>query len=172
MKTENELNIEEPVAGVYAPGDELARPCGADCGLGVASGCMNPEKPSASLTSVPADLQVFVRSLPVRDVARQLGLATGTVGRLRKGYWPADPSKILKAWAAYRGRGGATSKRWVLRCVYAGGLLRQGKYVYTAQQLGARVGELLAVARSVDGALIAQPLQPPMERFALQRVET
>jgi len=119
---------------------------------------------------MPTDLADFVRGLSVRQVAQCLQVGHSTAQRLRNGYWPADPRKILEAWSAYRGRGGATAKRWVLRCVYPGGVVRQGRHVYTAQQLGMRVGELVAVARSVDGGLIVQPLELPLQRFALSRV--
>lgn len=171
MKTDHDIKNEEPVSSANAERNDL--PMGSSrvrraVGASVPPG---PKSAAKGAHSMPAELTDFVRSCTVSEVASALQVDRRTVQRLRNGYWPVDSRKLRAAWSAYKGRTGITAKRWVLRCVYPGGLLRQGRHAYTAQQLGARVGELLAVARSVDGALIAQPLQPPMERFALQRLE-
>ena len=171
MKTDNDMDIEDPVAGADAPENELEQGCGhfRECGGAVASAGV--DSGSSGLQLVPSELVEFIRSGSVRDVVRALHLGIGTVHRLRTGYWPTDPRRLLNAWSAYKGRTGTTATRWVLRCVYPGGVVRQGRHVYTAQQLGMRVGELVAVARSVDGGLIVQPLELPLQRFALSRVE-
>lgn len=170
MKTDNELNIEASLADPNAAGDELARPSGGDGGSGGASVCAAHTNASMGPNAVPDDLQVFVRSLPVREVARQLGLATGTVGRLRKGCWPQHSHKILVAWSQYKGRGGKATN-WFLRTVRSGGVVPHGKAVYTAPTLRSREGELVAVARSRQGGLIVQTLDVPLVRIALDRVQ-
>lgn len=167
MKTDNDLNIEGPLLCADAAMNDLDAGCRRSDGMGGISAASGSDIASCGLLQPPAELAEFVRNSSVRDAVQALQLAQGTVHRLRNGYWPSDARKILRAWEAYKGRTGATAKRWVLRCVYPGGVVRQGRHVYTAQQLGVRVGELVAVARSVDGGLIAQPLELPLERFAL-----
>jgi len=116
--------------------------------------------------SAPPDLLAFVRVRPVREAAKCLNLSRGTVHNLQKGYWPADPRKILQGWDAYKGRSVARATSWFIRRVSADGLRHGGK-LYVAPQLAGRAGELLAVARAADGALLAQSLELPAERFTL-----
>lgn len=170
-ENDDDMTIEDPLAGVDAERTILHRGSSPQRTPAGATAWVEGSEGLEGRNSAPANLLAFVRCRPERDAAEELGLSRKQIQRLKGGYWPQEPRKILEAWSAYRGRGGATANRWVLRCVYPDGVVRQGRHVYTAQQLGARVGELVAVARSVDGALIAQPLQPPMERFALERVK-
>lgn len=112
-------------------------------------------------------LLAFVSALSVRDAAQALGLSRGTVHELRKGYWPTDARKIVRAWSAYQGRAGVVASSWFLRRVRPGGVVRHADREYTAHQLTARTGQLLAVARAADGSLLAQTLDLPAERLPL-----
>lgn len=115
----------------------------------------------------PADLLLFLRENPIGDVTRALGLAKGTVHRLRHGYWPADPRKIMQAWNRYKGRRSIVASSWFIRRVRPGGAIRHAGHDYTAPRLAARTGQMLAVARASDGTLIAQTLELPAERLPL-----
>jgi hypothetical protein len=115
-------------------------------------------------------LLAFVRSLPVSDAVRALGLAAGTISRLRHGYWPSDSRKIIKAWERYRAQRGVVASSWFMRRVRPGGVVCHAGRHYTALQLAARTGELLAVARAADGGLLAQTLNLPAERLLLAPV--
>jgi hypothetical protein len=121
------------------------------------------------LQSAPADLLHFVGALSVADAVRALGLATGTIHRLRHGYWPGDPRKIIKAWDRYKGRHGIVSSSWFIRRVRPGGLVRHAGRDYTATELAARTGQLLAVARDAAGGLLAQTLELPAQRLPLTK---
>ena len=121
--------------------------------------------------AAPPDLLAFVRAHPVRFVSDALCLSRGTVHNLLAGYWPTDARKITQAWDLYKGRHFVRSTSWFIRRVGADGLLRHGSKVYGAVQLASRAGELLAVARSADGALVAVALELPAERITLQRLE-
>lgn len=135
--------------------------------------CASPafaKRPSGP-PAAPPDLQAFVCSLPVSDVVRALGLAAGTISRLRHGYWPADSRKIIKAWDGYRASRGVVASSWFLRRVRPGGLVCHAGRHYTALQLCARTGQLLAVAREEAGGLVAQTLELPAMRLPLTPVE-
>lgn len=116
--------------------------------------------------SPPAELVDFVRAHPNREVAADLGLALGTVYRLKGGYWPSDSRKIMQAWGRYKGRSVERATSWFIRRVSASGVRHGGK-LYQAPQLAGRSGELLAVARVADGGMLAQSLELPAERFVL-----
>lgn len=118
--------------------------------------------------SAPGDLVSFVRERTTSDVRQALGVGQSTVMRLRAGYWPRDARKLLAAWAAYKGRSAAQQSRWFLRRVQCGGLVQHAGASYSAHGLAARHGETLAVARSSAG-LLAQTLELPSQRFALER---
>lgn len=145
-----------------------------DGGTARASGsigtCASPAASNRSYgpNSVPADLAEFVRAQPVREAATALRLSPGTVHRLVQGYWPADPRKILQAWAAHKGRSGRIASSWFLRRVRAGGLVSHASQQWTAPGLATRCGELLAVARADDATLLAQTLELPAARLQLQ----
>lgn len=113
----------------------------------------------------------FVRENSVGDVTRDLGVARGTVHRLRHGYWPGDPDKLLMAWGRYKASRAMVESSWFLRRVREGGMLRHAGHDYTAPRLGARAGQLLAVARAADGSLLAQTLELPAERMPLVLVD-
>lgn len=142
----------------------------ANAGGGICAGPASSRRPSGPL-SAPPDLLVFVRSLPVSDAVRALGLAAGTISRLRHGYWPADSRKIVKAWELYRARRGVVASSWFLRRVRPGGVVCHAGRHYTALQLAARTGQLLAVAREAAGGLVAQTLELPAERLPLAPVQ-
>lgn len=131
----------------------------------VASGASEAPK------SQPADLTAFVKNNTVRDVALALKISRATVYRLQDGYWPADSRALLAVWEAYKGRTAQQQGSWFVRRVYAGGLVRHAGLSWTAPGLAVRTGELLAVARTVDGNLLVQTLDLPAERITLQRLE-
>ena len=124
---------------------------------------------SSAPESAPADLMHFVCWSNAGDVARELGIGRGTVYRLAKGYWPADPSKILQAWGRYKASRSMLDSSWFLRRVRVGGVVRHAGADFTAPGLPARVGQMLAVARATDGSLLAQTLELPAERIALMQ---
>ena len=115
----------------------------------------------------PQDLLDFVRAQSVRDAAHALGLSRGTVHELRKGYWPADPRKIMRAWSAHQGRAAVVGASWFIRRVRAGGMVRHAGQDFTAHELAARTGRMLAVTRASDGRLLAQTLELPAQRLPL-----
>lgn len=119
--------------------------------------------------SAPPDLLAFVRTHAVREAASCLGLSRGTVYNLQKGYWPADCRNLLDAWQSYKGRTVKRSTSWFLRRVSAEGVRHGGKF-YSSPYLAGREGELIAVARSAEGDLLAVSLELPTERFLLVRV--
>ena len=130
-----------------------------------------PANRSYGPACAPADLLDFVRGTPVAQAVRELALAQGTVHRLRCGYWPADPRKILRAWERYKARRSVVASSWFVRRVYPGGVVRHAGRAYTALALAPRVGQILAVTRTADGPLLAQTLELPAERVALQPLE-
>ena len=117
--------------------------------------------------SMPTDLHDFIHAQPVRDTAEALRLSLGTVHRLMRGYWPEDSRKLVQAWSAYKGRAGRLASSWFLRRVRSGGMVSHAGQQWTAPGLATRTGELLAVARAADGALLAQTLELPSERLPL-----
>ena len=121
--------------------------------------------------SAPADLLDFVQGMPVAQAMRELSLARGTVHRLRHGYWPDDPRKIVQAWGRYKASRGVVASSWFVRRIYPGGVVRHAGRAYTAQALASRTGQMLAVTRATDGQLLAQTLELPAERLALLLVE-
>jgi len=109
----------------------------------------------------------FVRENSVGDVTRELGFPRGTVHRLRHGYWPADPDKLLMTWGRFKASRSVVESSWFMRRVKADGTVRHAGHDYTAPRLAARAGQLLAVARSAEGGLLAQTLELPAERMSL-----
>jgi hypothetical protein len=112
-------------------------------------------------------LLLFLRENPIGDVTRALGLAKGTVHRLRHGYWPADPRKILQAWGRHKASRSVVGSSWFMRRVRPGGLVRHAGADFTAPRLAARTGAFLAVTRTADGSLLAQTLELPSQRLPL-----
>ena len=147
--------------------NDLDRAASAACGVVSTSASPKGSERSYGPESMPADLLEFVRAQSVRDAANALRLSLGTVHRLVKGYWPQDPRKIVQAWTAYKGRAGRLASSWFLRRVRAGGMVSHAGLQWTAPGLATRSGELLAVARAEDGALLAQTLELPAERLQL-----
>ena len=117
--------------------------------------------------TAPTDLLAFVRAGSVRDASRALGFSLGTTHRLREGYWPDDPRRLLRAWAAYKGGVGRVVSSWFLRRVAVGGCIRHAGLSWSGVGLALRVGELVAVARTPDG-LLAQTLELPSQRIPLE----
>ena len=136
-----------------APGDTCA-------GVAPVAGLCGP-------AFAPQDLLNFVRAQSVRDAAQDLGLSRGTVHELRKGYWPADPRKILQAWGRHKASRSVVGSSWFMRRVRPGGLVRHAGVDFTAPRLAARTGAFLAVTRTADGGLLAQTLELPSERLPL-----
>ena len=128
---------------------------------------VSPRKRLHGPDLAPADLLHFLRENPIGDVTRALGLAKGTVHRLRHGYWPADPRKILQAWGRHQASRGVTGTSWFIRRVRAGGLVRHAGVDFSAPRLAARTGAMLAVTRTADGSLLAQTLELPSQRLPL-----
>lgn len=151
----------------FTPGDQLGRGCspsgevGGTCAsIGTAGRLHGPDCP-------PADLLHFLREKPMGEVTRALGMAHGTVHRLRHGYWPSDPRKVMQAWGRYKSSRSVVASSWFIRRVRPGGMVRHAGVDYTAPRLAARTGDLLAVTRSADGDLLAQTLELPAERLSL-----
>lgn len=115
----------------------------------------------------PDDLQAFVASKSVRDVADALGMSRGTAHNLQRGYWPADARKLLTAWDAYKGRVAPQQTRWVLRRVSSAGNVGYGCRTWSAPALQARTDQTVAVARIDDTRLLVQTIDLPAERFEL-----
>ena len=80
----------------------------------------------------------------------------------------ADARKVAAAWATYRGRTGRVESSWFLRRVRAGGVVLHAGRRWSGVGLQQHVGELVAVARMPDGALLAQTLELPAERLPLE----
>lgn len=148
----------------------LGRGYSRDLVLGATHAAPTSKKRATAPESAPADLMAFVAALSEREGARALGLSRGSVGRLRQGYWPDDPRKLLTAWQRYKARQARAVGGWFLRKVYPGGLVRHAGHTYTATGLAAHTGQLLAVTRAADGGLLAQTLNLPAERIALAPV--
>lgn len=170
MNFSNRTNLPACPTPANAPGDEMGRGSGADRGPGGALVRAHPKNASEGRFSGPPDLQAFLAAQPLREAARQLGLARGTVDRLRRGYWPANARRILRAWAEYKGRAPRASG-WFIRVVRSDGTVTHGARLYGGPGLGSRVGERVAVARSHSGGLMVQTLDEPMERYALELLE-
>lgn len=128
-------------------------------------------KSSYGPPSAPPGLLSFVRGLSARAAAAGLGLSVGTIYRLQQGYWPNDPRWIMQAWEQHQARRGVISSSWFLRRVRPGGTVRHAGRDYTAVQLSARTGQLLAIAREAGGGLVAQTLELPAERLSLTVAE-
>ena len=154
----------------FAAGDDLDTGCSRGTGVGDASACPAPMRGLYGPVCAPPELMDFLRAQSVRDAAHTLGLARGTVHRLANGYWPADPRKIMRAWSAYQGRTGVAGTSWFIRRVRAGGVVRHAGQDFTAHELAARTGRMLAVTRLKDGRLLAQTLELPSQRLPLLAV--
>ena len=150
-----------------AAGNDLDGGTGPSSGQVGASARLEPSGRLYGPISAPPDLLCFVRAYSVRDAGDALGLAVGTVYRLRQGYWPGDPRKIMEAWSQYKASRSVEVSSWFLRRVRADGLVRHAGRDYTAPRLAARTGQLLAVARAAEGGLLAQTLELPAERMPL-----
>ena len=118
----------------------------------------------------PADLVAFVRDGSVRDVAHALRLSLGAVHSLRHGYWPGDSRRLERAWSDYKGRAGRIASSWFLRRVRGDGCIPHRGQSWTGVGLAQCVGDLVAVARMPDGALLAQTLALPAQRIPLEPV--
>ena len=155
------LNTAGLVPTAVATGNDLDGGSSPSDVPGATCASLAPEKRLYGPASAPADLLNFVRAYAVRDAVAALGLAVGTVHRLRQGYWPADPRKIMEAWSQYKAKRGMEVSSWFLRRVRVGGLVRHAGADYSAPLLAARTGQMLAVARAADGGLLAQTLEMP-----------
>ncbi|CAB5646457.1 Uncharacterised protein [Comamonas aquatica] len=134
--------------------------------VGSTSASVTVKNAPAGLQSAPADLLAFIHGQSVSDACRALGVAKGTIHRLRHGYWPEDARYIEQAWSAYQARTGRIASNWFLRRV-RDGLINHAGQSWTAPGLAIRSGQLLAVARGSNGSLLAQTLELPAERLHL-----
>lgn len=144
---------------------------GAPCAATGVAATAPPPAPSgraSGLNCPPPELVEFARAGSVRQAAAALGLSLPTVHLLRKGYWPADPRRLLRAWSDYQGRTGRVASSWFLRRVRAGGVVPHAGRQWTGIGLAQCVGELVAVARMPGGALLAQTLELPARRIPLE----
>lgn len=155
------------LADAGAAGNDLEGARSPASGRGGVSACPSASGRLFGPVSAPPDLLHFVRAYSVREAGAALGLAVGTVYRLRQGYWPGDPRKIVDAWSQYKASRALEVSSWFLRRVRESGLVRHAGRDYTAPRLEARTGQLLAVARAADGGLLAQTLELPAERMPL-----
>lgn len=140
-----------------------------DCVHGHTSAAPGGFDRSCGPVSAPVDLMAFLQGCTVTEAAVALNVSRGTVHRLRSGYWPADCRNLLDVWRAYKGRTVKRSTSWFIRRVHFDGVRHGGK-LYRSPYLAGREGELLAVARSVEGDFLAVSLELPTERFLLVRV--
>lgn len=150
-----------------AVGNDLHRGTRAAVTPGNTSACLRPKNAPEAVFSAPPDLQAFVQSKTVTEVARALGMSRRTAHRLREGYWPRDTRGILAYWEAFKGRSAQQQSGWFLRRVHAGGTVRHAGLEWTAPDLEIRTGQTLAVARAVGNALLAQTLDLPPQRLEL-----
>lgn len=171
MKDDNAMNLDGLVQGADSDRTNLVRPASREHGRGAATASPRAKNRSEGLQSAPPDLLAFLTDNTLSDAVEALRLSRPQIVRLRGGYWPTDARKITQAWDAFKGRHFVRSTSWFLRRVGADGLLRHGRHAYSAAKLASRAGELLAVARSADGALVAVALELPAERITLQRLE-
>lgn len=155
-----------PLPTANACRNDLPRGLGASNGVAYATTSPSGFGASEGVVAAPPDLLDFLESVSVGEACQALGLSRRTAHRVRHGYWPTDPRKIMSAWVAYKGRSVRRATSWFVRRVSPDGLRHGGK-LYQASQLAGRTGELLAVARAADGELLAQALELPVERFTL-----
>ena len=171
MKTDNDLIIEGQPSDEDAAGNDLHSGCGPQSARGGATALTRANSRLSGPQSAPPALLAFLDEVSVSDAADALGMSRKQVHRVRHGYWPADSRKIMAAWVAYQGRSAAVASSWFLRRVQSGALVRQGAQVYTGPRLGEHVGKLLALARTVDGGLVAQTLGGQPRLMVIERVE-
>jgi hypothetical protein len=157
-------------SGVSANGamNDFDGPSGGPNRLAGTSVAANGSNRASGLKTAPPELLEFACAGSVRDAAHALGLSVGTVHQLRAGYWPEDPRRILRKWSEYKGRTGRIASSWFLRRVRAGGVVAHAGCDWGGVGLAQRVGELVAVARSPDGGLLAQTLELPAQRIPLE----
>ena len=132
------LNTAGLVPTAVATGNDLDGGSSPSDVPGATCASLAPEKRLYGPASAPSDLLNFVRAYAVRDAVAALGLAVGTVHRLRQGYWPADPRKSMEAWSQYKAKRGMEVSSWFLRRVRVGGLVRHAGADYSAPLLAAR----------------------------------
>ncbi len=173
----NRVGVSHSEARKQMPTPGRAEPMGMndfDAGLSDERSQGAPSAPAAAsncasgLNSAPADFMEFVRAGTVSSAASALRLSRGTVHQLRAGYWPDDARRLLKAWSEYKGRTGRIQSSWFLRRVRTGGVVRHAGAEWTGVGLAQRVGELVAVARTSSGELLAQTLEMPAQRLPLE----
>lgn len=133
------------------------------------SGGVRPKKRTARRKSAPPEILELIHSMSVRDAAATLGLSSGTIQRIRRGYWPRDDRSLMRAWTRYQGHIATPGSAWFMRRVYGGGTVRHAGRRWVAAGLAAHVLRQVNVARTEDGhALLAQTITRPVERFVLE----
>lgn len=149
-----------------APTHNLHTPARLDRTLVNTMAAPEPLRGSCGVLSCPADLRDFVHARSLNDAAHALDLSRWTVRRLRMGYWPGNADNIMQAWSRYKA-GREVVPSWFLRRVRAGGVVRHAGGEFGAPYLASCTGQMVAVAR-MGSELIAQTLEIPAQRFALQ----
>ncbi len=105
----------------------------------------------------PPDLLAFLRGQPERAAAQALGLSHGQVHKLKAGYWPSDPRRVLAAWGRHQAIcGGGQGNDGVRRVQADGSVSVRGQRYGGA---GLVPGTLCLVYPQAGGTLQVQPLQ-------------
>ena len=143
------VNLGGASVAASGPGDQLGGGCRPSKAVGDTSASVEAKPRLYGPDCAPSDLIHFLRESPIGAATRALGMAHGTVHRLRHGYWPSDPRKIMQAWNRYKGRRSIVASSWFIRRVRPGGAIRHAGHDYTAPRLAARTGQMLAVARGL-----------------------
>lgn len=105
----------------------------------------------------PPDLLAFLRSQPERAAAQALGLSHGMVHKLKAGYWPTDPRRVLAAWGRHQAAFGSGQGNDGVRRVQADGSVSVRGARYGG--VGLVPGTLCLVYPQAGGTLQVQPLQ-------------
>lgn len=161
--------IQKASAERCKPNEQIVPHGARSAASGPGGTCATPASSNAPEGPIfqPADLAGFLSEVSLREVALALKVSRTTAHRLKHGYWPSDNRAILHAWGVYKGRSAQQVSGWFLRRVHVGGLVRHAGREWTAPRLSAHTGQTLAVARTVDGGLLAQTLELPSKRMQL-----
>lgn len=115
----------------------------------------------------PSDLLAFLRGQPERAAAQALGLSHGQVHKLKAGYWPTDPRRVLAAWGRHQAICGSGQGNDGVRRVQADGSVSVRGQRYGGA--GLVPGTLCLVRPQAGGLLQVEPLQAlaPLVLFPL-----
>ena len=170
-QTADAMAVGRPLTGAGVLCTNLVGPTSRDHGRGAATASPRGKNAPEGPKSAPPDLMAFLAASTLSGAVDALRLSRPQISRLRSGYWPTDARKIVSAWDRYKGRTTERQSGWFLRRVQPDGTVLHAGQAWAAPGLALRTGQTLAVARSAADALVAQTLDLPSERFALQRLE-